>query len=242
VTATTTSNTVRARVDALDWSVITAELDDVGGGRTGVFLTDDECAQVRELYGAPNRFRSTVDMARHRFGSGEYKYFDRPLPDIVRKLRAAFWPHLLPVAREWAGRLRRTAPWPDALDAWLDQCHDAGQTRPTPLLLDYGPGDWNALHRDLYGDLVFPLQVVVALDAPEIDYTGGEFLLVEQRPRAQSRATAIKSARGSAVVFTTLDRPVASARGWAAAPVRHGVSVLRSGHRRTLGLLFHDAA
>ena len=164
-----------------------------------------------------------------------------PLPDLVRELRAAFWPHLLPVARGWADRVGRPAPWPDSLEDWLEQCHTAGQTRPTPLLLRYGPGDWNALHRDLYGDLVFPLQVVVGLDRPGVDYQGGEFLTVEQRARAQSRGTTSAIAQGEALVFTTRDRPVPSKRGWSPAPMRHGVSVLRSGLRRTLGLVFHDA-
>ena len=152
-------------------------------------------------------------MARYRFGEGEYRYFDHPLPDLVTELRAAFWPHLLPIAREWATKLGRPAPWPDTLDDWLAQCHAAGQRRPTPLLLRYRPGDWNALHRDLYGDLVFPLQVVVGLDAPDVDYTGGEFLVVEQRPRAQSRGTATIIGKGHALVFTTRDRPVLGSRG-----------------------------
>jgi hypothetical protein len=242
VITTTATRPLRHRVHHLDWPAIVAELDGLGGARTAVLLTGDECAQVRELYDDPDRFRATIDMARHRFGEGRYKYFEHPLPEVVRALRAAFWPHLLPIARDWAERLGRPAPWPDELETWLEQCHAAGQTRPTPLLLDYGPGDWNALHRDLYGDLVFPLQVVVALDALDADYTGGEFVLVEQRPRAQSRGTALTPDRGEAVVFTTRDRPIRTARGWSAAPMRHGVSVLRSGHRRTLGVLFHDAA
>jgi len=180
-------------------------------------------------------------MARHRFGEGDYRYFDRPLPPVVTELRCAFWPHLLAVAREWTARRGEHAPWPDALDEWLDQCHAAGQVRPTPLMLRYGPGDWNALHRDLYGDLVFPLQVVIGLDDPMVDYTGGEFVVVEQRPRAQSRATAVTIPHGHGLVFTTRDRPVRSKRGWAAAPMRHGVSVVRSGQRHALGLVFHDA-
>jgi hypothetical protein len=180
-------------------------------------------------------------MARYRFGAGEYRYFDHPLPEIVTELRAAFWPRLVPIARAWADRLGRPAPWPDDFGEWLEQCHAAGQPRPTPLLLRYRPGDWNALHRDLYGDLVFPLQIVIGLDEPAVDYTGGEFVVVEQRPRAQSRATATVIERGHALVFTTRDRPVRSARGWSAAPMRHGVSVLRGGHRLTLGLIFHDA-
>ena len=157
-------------------------------------------------------------------------------------MRHALYPRLLPVARDWHTRLGRPAEWPDTLDEWLDICHTAGQTRPTPILLHYETGGWNALHRDLYGDKVFPLQVVVNLSDPGTDHTGGEFLLVEQRPRAQSRGTATLIPQGHGLVFTTRDRPVASARGWSAAPVRHGVSTIRSGRRYTLGLVFHDAA
>jgi hypothetical protein len=204
-------------------------------------LTSAECRQIADWYGDETRFRSTVDMARHRFGAGQYRYFAYPLPAQVAELRAAFWAHLLPVAREWASRLGRPAPWPDDLEDWLDRCHQAGQTRATPLLLSYGPGDWNALHRDLYGDLVFPLQVVVGLDEPGVDHEGGEFVVVEQRPRAQSRATSTLIGQGQGLLFTTNDRPVSSARGWSAAPMRHGVSVIRRGRRRSLGLVFHDA-
>lgn len=225
-----------------DWAALAAELDEHGVALTPMLLSVRQCRQTIDLYDDDDRFRSTVDMARHRFGRGEYRYFARPLPELVADLRAAFWPHLLPIAREWAQRRPRLGgPWPDALDDWLDRCHAAGQTRPTPLMLRYGPGDWNALHRDLYGDLVFPLQVVVALDEPGVDFTGGEFLTVEQVPRAQSRGTATSVPRGHALVFTTRERPVRSARGWSGAPVRHGVSVVRSGRRHTLGLVFHDA-
>ncbi|MGH8999539.1 MAG: 2OG-Fe(II) oxygenase [Acidimicrobiia bacterium] len=230
-----------ARVDALDWPTVTEELDELGIALTTPVLRAEECGSIVRLYDQEDRFRSTVDMARHRFGEGEYRYFGHPLPDIVAGLRAAFWRHVLPIAREWADRLGRPAPWPDDLEVWLERCHAAGQTRPTPLLLRYGPGDWNALHRDLYGDLVFPLQVAIGLDRPGPDYTGGEFLVVEQRPRAQSRGTTVTIDRGQAVVFTTRDRPIRSSRGWSAAPMRHGVSVLRSGRRHTLGLIFHDA-
>ena len=229
-------------VGALDWARIAGELDADGVARAGPVLDPDGCAAIAELYDDDARFRSTIDMARHRFGEGQYRYFARPLPAVVSELRAACWPHLLPIAREWADRTGQPAPWPDEFEAWLDMCHDAGQRRPTPLLLRYGAGDWNALHRDLYGDLVFPLQVVIGLDRPGCDYEGGEFVVVEQRPRAQSRATATTIGHGEAVVFTTRDRPVKSARGWAKAPVRHGVSTVRRGHRRTLGLVFHDAA
>jgi uncharacterized protein len=229
------------RVDSLDWPAIATNLDELGCATTGPVLSADECRGVADLYEQEGHFRSTIDMARYRFGEGEYRYFDHPLPNAVAGLRAAFWPHLLPIARGWAAKLGRPAPWPDDFGDWLSQCHAAGQRRPTPLLLRYRPGDWNALHRDLYGDLVFPLQVVVGLDEPGVDYVGGEFLVVEQRPRAQSRGTATVIGHGHALVFTTSDRPVRSSRGWSAAPMRHGVSVLRSGHRLTLGLIFHDA-
>jgi uncharacterized protein len=230
------------RVADLDWLAITDGVDELGCVVAGPVLTADECRGLAGVYDEDQRFRSTVDMARHRFGEGQYRYFDYPLPDVVAELREAFWPHLLPIARAWAAKLGRPAPWPDELADWLARCHAAGQTRPTPLLLRYGTGDWNALHRDLYGDLVFPLQVVIGLDEPGVDYTGGEFLVVEQRPRAQSRGTATMIGHGEAVVFTTRDRPVRTARGWSAAPMRHGASVVRSGHRLTLGLIFHDAA
>jgi len=229
-------------VDALDWPRIAATMDDVGCAVAGQVLGAEGCRRLAAMYEDDARFRSTIDMARHRFGEGEYRYFANPLPDTVQELRAAFWPHLLTIARDWAARQGRPAPWPDELDDWLSMCHDAGQRRPTPLMLCYGTGDWNALHRELYGDLVFPLQVVVGLDEPGRDYEGGEFVVVEQRPRAQSRATATLIGRGEALVFTTRDRPVRSSRGWATAPMRHGVSVVRAGHRCTLGLVFHDAA
>ena len=229
-------------IDRVDWKAAGEELDELGLATAGTVLGLSECRALADLYDDDSRFRSTIDMARHRFGEGEYRYFDHPLPETVARLRAAFWPHLLPIARDWAERLGRADRWPHAFDDWLEQCHEAGQGRPTPLLLRYGPGGWNALHRDIYGDLVFPLQVVIGLDEPGVDYTGGEFLVVENRMRAQSRATTAVIGQGEALIFTTRDRPVRSARGWAAASLRHGVSVLRSGRRRTLGLIFHDAA
>jgi hypothetical protein len=232
---------VSARVDGLPWTDVAADLDDLGCATAGTVLSPAQCRTVTRFYDDDQLFRSTIDMARHRFGQGQYRYFAPPLPDLVADLRAAFWPHLLPIARDWAERLGRPAPWPDELEEWLDECHAAGQTRSTPLMLRYGAGDWNALHRDLYGDLVFPLQVVIGLDTPDVDYAGGEFVVVEQRPRAQSRATATTIPQGHALVFTTSDRPVLGARGWSAAPMRHGVSILRRGQRHTLGLVFHDA-
>ncbi|WP_125263035.1 2OG-Fe(II) oxygenase [Streptomyces alboflavus] len=229
------------RVDATDWHAVADELDQHGCALTGPLLTPDECRGIAALYDETDRFRATVDMARHRFGSGQYRYFGHDLPEQVAELRQAFYPHLLAVARDWAARLGRPAPWPDALDAWIEQCHAAGQAKSSQILLRYEGGDWNALHRDLFGDLVFPLQVVIGLDTHGSDYTGGEFLLVEQRPRAQSRGTVTVLPQGHGLVFTIRDRPVRSSRGWSAAPVRHGVSTVRSGLRRSLGLVFHDA-
>ena len=217
------------------------DLNEYGCALAGPVLTPGQCREIAALYDDDHRFRKTVDMARFRYGSGEYRYFTHDLPDLVRNLRSAFYPRLLPIARDWAAKLGRPAPWPDTLDEWLRMCHDAGQSQSAQILLRYRSGDWNALHRDVFGDLVFPLQVVVGLDAPGEDYTGGEFLMVEQRPRAQSRGTATVLPRGHGVVFTTRDRPVHSKRGWSAGPVRHGVSTVRSGHRHTLGLVFHDA-
>jgi uncharacterized protein len=229
------------RVDSGDWDAITAEVNDFGGALLPQLLTPAEAAQLRRLYPDDHLFRATIDMGRYRFGEGEYRYFKQPYPEPVEHLKQALYPRLLPIARDWWAKLRRIAPWPDTLDDWLDSCHAAGQTKSTAILLKYGAGDWNALHRDLYGDLVFPLQVVISLSRPEVDHTGGEFLLVEQRPRAQSRGTAMVLPRGHGLIFTTRDRPVQSSRGWSAAPVRHGVSTVRSGHRHALGLVFHDA-
>jgi hypothetical protein len=230
------------RVEHTDWESVRTDLDRYGCALTGPLLSAEEAAEIAGLYDVDARFRSTVNMARHRFGEGEYRYFAEPFPNPVVALKQALYPRLLPIARDWWTKLGRATPWPDTLDQWLDMCHAAGQTKPTPILLKYGEGDWNALHRDLYGELVFPLQVVINLSKPGVDHTGGEFLLYEQRPRAQSRATATLIPHGHGLVFTTRDRPVRSARGWSAGPVRHGVSVIRSGQRYTLGLVFHDAA
>ena len=234
--------TYRDRVAGVGWDAVRDDLERYGCGLTGPLLTPGEAAGIAALYPDDSRFRATINMARHRFGEGEYRYFREPFPDAVSELRDALYPRLLPIARDWWARLGREAPWPDSLREWLAMCHAAGQRRPTPILLRYAEGDWNALHRDLYGDLVFPLQVVINLSRPGRDHTGGEFLLVEQRPRAQSRGTAVLIPHGHGLVFTTRDRPVRSARGWTAAPVRHGVSAIRSGQRFTLGLVMHDAA
>jgi hypothetical protein len=241
MSAPVTGTQPAAQLAAADWAAIAAGLDASGCAVTPQLLAPGQCGELAALYDQPDRFRATIDMARHRFGSGQYRYFSPDLPGPVRALREAFYPHLLVIARDWASRLGRPAPWPDTLAEWLGMCHRGGQSRSSQILLRYRAGDWNALHRDLFGDLVFPLQVVIGLDEQGTDYTGGEFLLVEQRPRAQSRGTATVLARGHGLVFTTRDRPVRSARGWSAAPVRHGVSIVRSGRRHALGLVFHDA-
>ncbi|GAA2350056.1 2OG-Fe(II) oxygenase [Dactylosporangium salmoneum] len=238
----TPANPWRKRVESADWAAVAAEVDEYGGALLPQLLAPEEAKGIRELYDSDELFRSTINMGRHRFGEGQYRYFAAPYPEPIEALKQALYPRLLPIARDWWTRLGRPAPWPDTLDEWLQMCHDAGQTRSSAILLRYGEQDWNALHRDLYGDLVFPLQVVINLNEPGVDHTGGEFLLVEQRPRAQSRGTAVLLPHGHGYVFTTRDRPVRSARGWSAAPVRHGVSAIRSGERHTLALVFHDAA
>ncbi|HEY2552106.1 MAG TPA: 2OG-Fe(II) oxygenase [Streptosporangiaceae bacterium] len=240
--STATQDEWAGRMAAVRWDEVAAGMNDVGCALTGPLLTPAECRELAVLYDQPDHFRSTIDMARYRFGSGQYRYFAAPFPGPVQQLRHALYPRLLPIARDWHGKLGRPAPWPDTLGEWLEMCHAAGQVKPTPILLRYRAGDWNALHRDLYGDLVFPMQMVINLSSPGADHEGGEFLLVEQRPRAQSRGTATLIPQGHGLVFTTRDRPVASQRGWSAAPVRHGVSLIRSGERFSLGLVLHDAA
>lgn len=229
------------RVASADWAAVTEEINDYGCALLPRLLTPKQCEEIAGLYEAPDRFRATVDMSRYRFGSGEYRYFDHPFPEAVQRLRDELYPRLLPIARDWYEKLGRVPAWPDTLDAWLKECHEAGQGRPSPILLRYEEGGWNALHRDVFGEKVFPLQVVINLNTPGKDHTGGEFLLVEQRPRTQSRGTATLIPQGHGLIFTTRDRPVLSKRGWSAASVRHGVSAIRSGRRHALGLVFHDA-
>lgn len=233
---------VGERVASGDWDALTAELDEHGHALTGQLLTPDVCRDIGALYDDNERFRATIDMARYRFGSGQYRYLTHELPDVVRELREALYPRLLPVARDWAAKLGKPAPWPDSLGEWVEMCHAAGQAKSAQILLRYGPGDWNALHRDVFGEMLFPLQVVIGLDVPGTDFTGGEFIMTEQRPRAQSRGSSTTLPQGHGLVFATRDRPVAAKRGWSTGPMRHGVSTVRSGRRRTLGLVFHDAA
>ena len=225
----------------LDWPRIGDDLDARGWALTGPLLTSDQAAEVADFYADDARFRSRVVMARHGYGQGEYRYFAYPLPDPVQRLREALYPPLAEFANRWAERLGEARRFPPTLAAMLERCHAAGQVRPTPLLLTYGPGDYNCLHQDLYGEHVFPLQAAVLLDAPSEDFTGGEFVLVEQRPRQQSRAQVVPLSQGEAVIFAVRERPAAGSRGIHRRQLRHGVSTLRSGRRRTLGIIFHDA-
>jgi hypothetical protein len=229
------------QADALDWARISAELDEHGCALTGPLLPAATCAQLIKSYDDEGRFRSTIVMARHGFGQGEYKYFAAPLPETVAALRASFYPPLAEIANRWNESLGLAQRFPDTLDAFLARCHKAGQKRPTPLLLKYGTGDYNCLHQDLYGEHVFPLQLAILLSDPERDFTGGEFVLTEQRPRRQSRVEVVPLRQGEGVIFPVHHRPVAGARGTYRVTMRHGVSRLRSGHRMTLGIIFHDA-
>jgi len=231
-----------SRAAAVDWQQVAASLDERGYATTAALLTTEQCRGLAALYDREEAFRSRVVMQRHGFGSGEYKYLRYPLPDIVEALRQSIYPQLAPIANRWRERLREEGRFPPALAAYLKECHAAGQERPTPLILKYEAGDYNCLHQDLYGDLVFPLQLTVLLSAPEDDFTGGEFLLVEQRPRAQSRGEVVPLRQGEAVIFPVHHRPVEGTRGPYRVTMRHGVSRLRSGRRFTLGIIFHDAA
>jgi hypothetical protein len=229
------------RAGALDWATIATELDGHGCATTGPVLTADECAALATSYGADRLFRSRVVMARHGFGRGEYKYFAYPLPDAVAALREGFYSPLALIANRWNETMGIAVRYPVEHAAFLRRCHQAGQTKPTPLLLQYGAGDYNCLHQDLYGEHVFPLQVTFLLSRPGADFAGGEFVLTEQRPRMQSRAQVVPLQQGEGVIFPVHHRPVQGARGAYRVNMRHGVSRLRSGHRHTLGIIFHDA-
>lgn len=238
----TTDTEMAARVAALDWPAVAAALDREGWAVLRGLLAATECDETAALYRQEGLFRSHVQMARHGFGRGEYRYFAYPLPPLVAGLRPALYARLAPVANRWHERMGRDANFPADHADYLARCHTAGQGRPTPLLLQYGPGDYNCLHRDLYGAEVFPLQVALLLSAPGDDFTGGEFVLTEQRPRKQSRAAVVPLGKGDAVIFAVNERPVAGSRGDYRVAMRHGVSELRSGRRHTLGIIFHDAA
>jgi hypothetical protein len=230
-----------ARLDALDWSRVERDLDERGHAHLAGLLAPKECEDVVRLYEKDGAFRSRIVMARHNFGRGEYKYFDYPLPSLVQSIRAGAYPHLASIANRWNGRMKLAAVFPGEHEDFLRQCHAAGQTRPTPLLLRYEAGDYNCLHQDIYGERLFPLQIAVLLSRPRADFVGGEFVLAEQRPRMQSRVEVVSLEQGDAVVFAVRERPVTGSRGNYRVNMRHGVSRIRSGERYTLGIIFHDA-
>ncbi|MCR6497439.1 2OG-Fe(II) oxygenase [Shinella sp. CPCC 101442] len=230
-----------ARIAAYDWKALDGELDGFGCAVLPRLLTSEECSSVASLYPDQSHFRSHVIMARHGFGKGEYRYFKYPLPDLIDGMRTALYPRLAEVANAWNERMGLEQRFPGEHAAFLRQCHNAGQTRPTPLLLQYVPGDFNCLHQDLYGDLAFPIQVAILLSEPGRDFSGGEFALTEQRPRMQSRVEVVPLRQGDAVAFAVHNRPVQGTKGNYRVNLRHGVSRIRSGMRHTVGIIFHDA-
>jgi uncharacterized protein len=235
-------SSIQKRMDAVDWRSAEESLWARGYAAIAPLLTADECAGVISLYSEAERFRSHIIMERHRFGVGDYKYFANPLPGLVTELRTSAYPHLAKIANEWAEAFGETKPpYPDELAAFLKICHKAGQTKPTPLVLHYEAGGYNCLHQDLYGEVAFPMQMVFLLGQLGVDWEGGEFLLVEQQPRAQSKAEVVAANRGQAIIFTTRYRPVKGSRGYYRVNLRHGVSRIHRGTRYTLGIIFHDA-
>ncbi len=239
--ATTGAGEMASRTHAPDWASLSRALDATGNAVLTRLLSPDECASLAELYPDDTMFRSRIVMARHGFGRGEYKYFTYPLPETVAGLRTALYRHLAPIANQWNEALGVAVRYPAEHAAFLARCHQAGQRKPTPLLLQYQVDDYNCLHQDVYGEHVFPLQVAILLSRPGRDFTGGEFVMTEQRPRMQSRAEVVPLGQGDAVVFTVRNRPVQGTRGVYRVNLRHGVSRIRSGHRHTLGIIFHDA-
>jgi uncharacterized protein len=233
---------VAERVNAIDWARVSVDLDAQGSARIERLISPAECEALASLYPIDALFRSRVVMARHGFGRGEYKYFSYPLPGLVEGIRSALYPRLVPIANRWYDTMRIDVRFPDRHADFIDRCHAAGQQRPTPLLLQYGAGDYNCLHQDLYGEHVFPLQLTILLSEPGRDFEGGEFVMTEQRPRMQSRPQVVSLRQGDAVVFAVHQRPVQGTRGWYRVNLRHGVSRVRSGHRCTAGIIFHDAA
>lgn len=232
---------IAARIEAVDWAQIGTELDTHGCAVIEKLLTPEQCMALAALYPDDSRFRSRIVMGRHGFGRGEYKYFSYPLPDLIAELRPALYAPLSSIANRWNEAMGVDVRYPGTHDAFLKRCHAAGQTRPTPLLLQYGAGDYNCLHQDLYGEHVFPLQVAILLSEPGRDFAGGEFVLTEQRPRMQSRAEVVPLRQGDAVMFAVHHRPVQGTRGFYRVTMRHGVSRIRSGQRFTAGVIFHDA-
>jgi hypothetical protein len=237
----TRDRTLRRRLASLPWPELEASLSNRGYAATDGVLTATECESIVAMYPDDERFRSRVDMARHRFGIGEYKYFAAPLPPLVQELRVGLYPRLAAIANRWMSDLGARERYPETLEAFLARCHRRGQMRPTPLVLRYEAGGYNCLHQDLYGEVAFPLQAVIFLCRPGVDYTGGEFVLVEQRPRAQSAAEVVHAGQGGLVIFTTRTRPARGVKGHYRVNMRHGVSRLHSGTRYALGIIFHDA-
>jgi uncharacterized protein len=234
-------NTFKSRIAAEDWTALSRDLDAQGWALLPKLLDDGTCRETAALYSQPEHFRSHVRMARHGFGQGEYRYYAYPHPPLIAALRAAFYAPLVPIANRWHERMGIAGRFPEDHAAYLDLCHAAGQRRPTPLLLRYGPGDFNCLHQDLYGDQFFPLQVAVLLSDPAADFAGGEFVLTEQRPRMQSRVDVVPLEQGDAVVFAVNARPKTGGHGSYRVAMRHGVSTIRQGERHALGIIFHDA-
>jgi hypothetical protein len=241
MTATTSVQSVSGRVHGLDWSGLREQLDERGFAITDPLLEPRECQALSDLFDE-GRFRSTIDMARYRFGDGRYRYFDRPLPNAIQELRTSLYAHLAPIANDWSARLGGDPDaFPPEHPELVERCRAAGQERPTPLILRYGAGDWNALHQDLYGEVFFPFQALTVLSEPGVDFDGGEFVLLEQRPRAQSRAHVLNAAQGAFVIFPTQQRPAEGKRGYYRAGLRHGISTVTAGSRTALGIIFHDA-
>ena len=237
----TKQNQVQSRVDAIQWEAVYQALNESGWAMLPKLLDASECNSLRELYDKDSSFRNRIIMARHGYGKGEYRYFAYPVPAMVEQLRTALYSRLMPLANLWHELLRIEVRFPEQHAEFIQRCHEAGQLRPTPLLLQYGEGDFNCLHQDLYGQHQFPFQAAILLSDPQNDFEGGEFVLTEQRPRMQSRATVIPLTKGDAVVFAVNHRPARSVRGYYRMTLRHGVSTIRSGHRHTLGIIFHDA-
>jgi hypothetical protein len=241
VTAIAPARDIAQRVTSVDWERVSQDLDAQGSAMIEGLMTREECDTLAALYPMDDIFRSRVVMAQHGFGRGEYKYFSYPLPEIIASLRTAIYPHLAPIANRWNSAMAIDVRYPEKHTDYIARCHAAGQLRPTPLLLQYGADDYNCLHQDLYGKHVFPLQVTILLSEPERDFTGGEFVLAEQRPRMQSRPEVVPLRQGDAVIFAVNQRPVQGTRGVYRVKLRHGVSRVRSGHRHTLGVIFNDA-
>ena len=230
------------REETIDWARACADLEERGFAVLPSALETKLCDEIADYYGDDDRFRSRIEMSHYAFGQGEYKYFNYPLPSLVQQLRVSIYPHLAGLANRWSDRLGSKLPrYPKSLEKFLELCHRAGQNRPTPLLLKYGPGDFNCLHQDLYGEMVFPFQLTFFLSQHGRDFTGGEFVLAEQQPRRQSRVQVLSPEQGDAIIFSVHHRPVRGARGYYRANLRHGVSTIQSGQRYTLGIIFHDA-